>query len=160
MALRYFIALTAAFALTPLLMGAGSSSVSRPPAPAAEPAYVRYYNDGVKADKAGDYRRAVELYRQALREKPDFADAHNNLGFALRKIGDGYAEQAMAEYREALKNAPNHGEALEYQGELYIQLGELRKAHENYQRLTRINAPDAAKLKAKLDRVAAEAKGL
>lgn len=159
MALRQLIAWAAAFALAPLVMGAGSPSVSRPAAP-AEPAYVRYYNDGVKAGKAGDYQRAADLYRQTLREKPDFADAHNNLGFALRKIGDGYAEQAMAAYQEALKNAPNHAEALEYQGELYVQLGDLRKAQENYRRLIKLNSPDAAKLKTKLDRIAAEAKGL
>lgn len=150
----------AVLALLPLVMGAGSPSVSRPPAPAAEAAYIRYYNDGVKADKAGDYPRSVELYRRALREKPDFADAHNNLGFALRKIGDGYAKQAMAEYQAALKTAPAHAGALEYEGELYIQTGELRKAQENYQRLLKVSPDEAAKLKAKLDRVVAEAKGL
>lgn len=159
MAAKRTLALALALGAASFLTGAGSPSISRPPAP-AEPAEVRYYNDGVKAERAGDYARAVELYRRAIGEKRDFPDAHNNLGFSLRKIADGYIQQAMKEYTEALRSAPNHAAALEYQGELYLELGDLKKARDNIDKLQKLNPSEAAKLKARLDKLVAEAKAL
>ena len=159
MATKRVLTLALALGAASFLTGAGSPSISRPPAP-SEPAEVRYYNDGVKVERAGDYTRAVELYRRAIGEKPDFPDAHNNLGFSLRKIGEDYVQQAMKEYNEALRRAPDHAAALEYQGELYIQLGEIKKARENIEKLQKLNPPEAAKLKARLDKLVAEAKAL
>lgn len=153
------LALAFALGAASFLTGAGSPSISRPPAP-SEPAEVRYYNDGVKAERAGEYARAVELYRRAISEKRDSPDAHNNLGFSLRKIAEGYMQQAMKEYAEALRNAPNHAAALEYQGELYLQLGELKKARDNIDKLQKLNPTEAAKLRARLDQLVAEAKSL
>ncbi|MBI2311286.1 MAG: tetratricopeptide repeat protein [Betaproteobacteria bacterium] len=159
MAAKRVLALALTVGAATFLSGAGSPSISRPPAP-SEPAEVRYYNDGVKAERVGDYARAVELYRRAIAEKRDFPDAHNNLGFSLRRIAEGYIQQAMKEYGEALRSAPDHAAALEYQGELYLRLGELRKARDNIDRLQKLNPAEAAKLRARLDQLVAEAKAL
>ena len=36
----------------------------------------------------GQAKRAVEYYRRAIEARPEMAEAHNNLGNALRMIGD------------------------------------------------------------------------
>lgn len=145
-------------AVVPLLIGASTPSVSTP-APAT-PKHVKYYNQGVEAQDQGDYERAVQLYRKALRKNPNFPDALNNLGFSLRSIGKQYLDEAMQHYNKALKLQGDHQQALEYQGELYLWRGELLKANENYHRLQRLNSREALKLKKHLDQVVAAAKQL
>ena len=57
------------------------------------------------------------------------------MGFALRKTGD--RPQAMTYYNKALAMDPAHRGALEYQGELFVELGQLDKAKENLAKLKR-----------------------
>lgn len=139
----------------PLLIAASTPSVSTSPAK-----HEKFYNQGVKAQKKGDYQRAVKLYEKALKAKPDFADALNNLGYSLRNIAKQYMDEAMQSYNKALQIQKDHQQALEYQGELYVWRGQLLKANENYKQLKRMNSPEAAELKERLDRVLAEAKQL
>jgi protein O-mannosyl-transferase len=56
--------------------------------------------------------KAVAHYLEALRLKPDYAEAHNNLGLALMRKGKG--DEAAAQFREALKNDPEYTEALNH----------------------------------------------
>lgn len=142
----------------PLLIAASTPGVSTPST--STPKHVKLYNQGVEAQKKGDYQRAVKLYEKALKAKPDFADALNNLGYSLRNIGKQYMDEAMQSYDKALRVKKNHEQALEYQGELYLWRGQLLKANENYKQLRRMNSREAAGLKAHLDRVVAEAKQL
>ncbi len=157
--IRILAAALLALATAPLALGAGSPATSRSPA-RDEPAHLRYYNDAINAERGGDLVRAVQMYRRSIKEKGDFADARNNLGFALRKIAGQQLDEAMAEYVAALRIEPAHEGALEYQGELFLQRGELRKAMENVRALERIGSPEAAKLKALVDKVVAEAQSL
>jgi tetratricopeptide (TPR) repeat protein len=142
----------------PLLIAASTPSVSTPAT--ASPKHVRLYNQGVEAQKKGDYQRAVKLYQKALKAKPDFADALNNTGYSLRNIAKQYMDEAMQSYNKALQIQKDHQQALEYQGELYVWRGQLLKANENYKQLKRMNSPEAAELKEHLDRVLAKAKQL
>ena len=63
-------------------------------------------------------------------------DVYNLLGFALRKTGD--QTQAMTYYKKALDFDPAHKGALEYQGELFVELGQIAKARENVAKLEKI----------------------
>ena len=139
----------------PLLIAANTPSVSTSPTK-----HEKFYNQGVEAQKKGDYQRAIKLYEKALKAKPDFADALNNLGYSLRHIAKQYMDEAMQSYNKALQIQQNHQQALEYQGELYVWRGQLLKANENYKKLKRMNSPEAAELKEHLNRVLAEAKQL
>jgi Flp pilus assembly protein TadD len=47
--------------------------------------------------------------KEALRLKPDFAEAHNNLGTALHRMGR--IEEAISQYQEALRLKPESEEA-------------------------------------------------
>lgn len=142
--------------LVPLLMAASTPSVSTPSKTTAK--HVKYYDQGVEAQKQGDFQRAVKLYQKALRVKPDFADALNNMGYSLRSIAKQYMDEAMESYNKALRAQKDHEQALEYQGELYLWRGQLLKANENYKRLKDMNSREASELKGHLDRVLAEAK--
>ncbi len=64
------------------------------------------------------------------------ADALNLLAFATRNLGD--LENAASYYRAALGMDPNHLGALEYQGELFLLLGDRAGAEANLARLTEL----------------------
>ena len=98
------------------------------------------------APASADYKRAAELvaagkYAEALpilihhaEKSPGDADVFNLLGFSYRKTGD--LAQASSNYQRALRLSPNHLGALEYQGELFLMLGDLAAAEKNLTRLT------------------------
>ena len=84
--------------------------------------------------KASDYRGAIADLNALIDKGVQHADAYNLLGFSLRKSGD--TKNAMTFYKKALEFDPNHKGALEYSGELYVQLGDVAKARENAAKLT------------------------
>jgi Flp pilus assembly protein TadD len=76
---------------------------------------------------------AITEYREALRLKPDYANAHNGLGNALDDRGK--PAEAIAEYRQALRIKPddplvrtNLGDALSDQGKVEEAITEYREA--------------------------------
>ena len=77
---------------------------------------------------SGEYAKAAAELAQ-LAAKVRHADIFNLLGFSLRNIGR--YEEADKWYREALYYNPEHRQAIEYQGELFITTGRLDKAREN-----------------------------
>ena len=64
------------------------------------------------------------------------ADAYNLLGYALRHTGAN--ERAMQAYTRALTLDPRHTGALEYQGVLFVILGDLDKANANLDKIQAI----------------------
>lgn len=64
------------------------------------------------------------------------ADKYNLLGFTARKSGNLNA--AAEYYTKALEINPKHIQALEYQGELYLQLGEIDEAKKNLEKIKTI----------------------
>ena len=91
------------------------------------------YDRGVRARVAGDFPAAADAFRRAITLRADFADAWNELGFALRKQGR-FAE-SVAAYDEALRLRPDFPEALEYLGEAYVQAGQIEDARRVLARL-------------------------
>jgi tetratricopeptide (TPR) repeat protein len=76
---------------------------------------------GVLATTQGHPERGARLIRRALRSMPDFADAHLNLGNALRLAGD--PEGAIACYERALALQPASASALSNLGRVLNDLG-------------------------------------
>ncbi len=86
----------------------------------------RNYQQAVGYIKNSDYHSAVSLLKKELAENPKDADTHNYMGYALRKMND-------------LKNsAIYYARALEYQGELFLALGNLELATANLQQLEKL----------------------
>jgi tetratricopeptide (TPR) repeat protein len=66
---------------------------------------IHWYNRGNEARMAGDLDRAERAYARAIRDFPDFAEAHASLG-VVHHLRHGYAE-AQASYREAARAWPD-----------------------------------------------------
>lgn len=117
-------------ALTALLLG--------PPAYAADttPSFFAPDLTRIRALlKAKNYEAAlVQLRPMAISDQ--HADVFNLLGFALRKTGDQAG--GMANYQRALAMNPNHKGALEYQGQLFVELGQMDNARANMARLQKL----------------------
>ncbi len=69
---------------------------------------------------------AIAHYRLALAMKPDFANAHNNLGNAWEGLGNSAA--ALQEYRQALEINPRDVDALRNFGLLLARQGRWEEA--------------------------------
>ena len=93
--------------------------------------------DGIRAKiSAGDYRGAIDELKGLIDRGVLNADVYNLLGYSLRKSGD--LRSALTFYRKALDFEPNHRGALEYSGELYLQMGDLDHARRNVSLLQQI----------------------
>ena len=69
---------------------------------------------------------AVEAFRQAVRLRPDFVEAHNNLGFALATLGK--SPEAIKAYQQAIKIKPDYATAHYNLGFTYEAVGKLPEA--------------------------------
>ena len=89
----------------------------------------------------GKLDEAVACYRRALELKPDYAEAHNNLGNALKD--QGKLDEAVACYRRALELKPDFAEAHNNLGNALKEQGKLDEAVACYRRALELK-PDFA----------------
>jgi len=82
--------------------------------------------------KAKDFKSAIADLTK-LTDTTQHADIYNLLGFSYRKSGDMKAGATW--YAKALDFDPNHKGALEYQGEMFVELGQVDKAKVNLAKL-------------------------
>ena len=75
------------------------------------------------------WHAAIDKLRLIVDANNTDADAYNLLGYAMRHTGNN--DRAMQAYQRALTLDPRHTEALEYQGELFLILGDPDKAKAN-----------------------------
>jgi Flp pilus assembly protein TadD len=87
------------------------------------------YSEAQDAIEKQDFAAAIGLLQQVTTDEPLNADAWNLLGYSNRKLGN--LDQAAAAYKTALTINPAHLGALEYQGEMYVQMGEIGNAQVN-----------------------------
>jgi tetratricopeptide (TPR) repeat protein len=135
LALAFFV--SSAFA-------AGSSSK---PASDSRPG-VTHYNNGVKLMKKQKYAKAQAKFEAALAQNPDMAEAHNNLGYSLRKQGSENYEEALRHYNRAIELKKDLAEAYMYRGVLHMLMGNEAKALEDHRTLTGMNRQLADALQA------------
>lgn len=83
----------------------------------------------------GAYEAALSDLQGLAAENPQDADVHNLLGYAYRKMGR--YDESFEHYTMALEIDPEHAEALEYLGELYLQTDRLPEAEATLERLSR-----------------------
>jgi tetratricopeptide (TPR) repeat protein len=72
--------------------------------------WMAHNNLGMALTESGRPAEAIPYLREAVRLKPDYADAHNNLGNALAKVPGGSAE-SVSEFEAALRIEPGMAEA-------------------------------------------------
>ena len=95
--------------------------------------------EGKKAIEAQDWKKATAALKKAVAAEPKNADAHNFLGYALRKDGD--VDRALDAYDQALKLNPRHKAAHEYMGEAYLMVGDVTKAEKHLEELRKLCSP-------------------
>ena len=89
----------------------------------------------------GRLAEAVASYRRALVSKPDYSEAHGNLGNALRD--DGRLAEAVASYQRALALRPDFAEFHGHLGMALKEQGKLAEAVASYQRALALKADNA-----------------
>jgi len=95
---------------------------------------------GVEAYRGGNYKRALELFTQALRLDPGGAKPHYFIGSALEKLGE--PDSAMAEYQTAVRIDPKYVEALTGLGNLLRKQGKLEEGTAGLQEAVKYNPKD------------------
>jgi tetratricopeptide (TPR) repeat protein len=97
----------------------------------------------VGASNAGlmQFDDAIDSYKQALKIKPDYAEAYNNMGLALKEKGDPAA--AIDSYKLALKIKPDYPEAYFNMGVALKEKGDSVAAIDSYKQALKIK-PDYA----------------
>jgi tetratricopeptide (TPR) repeat protein len=100
------------------------------------------YNISGACHKAlGQLDAAVKSYEKALAIKPDYAEAHYNLGNTLNDLGQ--LEAAVKRYEQALAIKPDYAEAHYNLGITLQELGQLDAAVKSYEKALAIK-PDYA----------------
>ena len=96
-------------------------------------ASVRYHQ--------GRVDEAITHLRKALELRPNYAQAHHNLGCA--QLANGHMDEAIAHFRKALELQPNYAEAHNNFGVVLRQQGQLGNAMGHFQKALEIR-PDYA----------------
>ena len=117
---------------SPLMIQAAGSSDDDD----SKPQKSRNYQEAVSYIKKSDYSSAIPLLKRELEKNSRDADAHNYMGYALRKSND--LKNSAVHYAKALEINPKHLGALEYQGELFLTIGNLDLAKANLQKLDKL----------------------
>jgi Flp pilus assembly protein TadD len=140
-----------AAALAALLLLTAPASAMAPAPSTEEPADGAKMSDYDRAMALIDderYAEAVPLLQAVVKREPKNADAWSQLGFASRKSGNWKEGEGF--YAKALALDPNHQEAMEYLGELYLETGRPEQAAALLARLVKL-CPDGCEARSELE---------
>lgn len=101
--------------------------------PATSSATTGAYSTAKKLVDAKQYNEAIPVLVKLVEAEPRNANEWNLLAFANRKLN--HLDHAARYYERALKINPRHLGALEYQGELFLAIGQPDLAKANLQKL-------------------------
>ena len=91
-----------------------------------------------------DYAGAVGEYSRVVELRPDWPEAHNNLGVARKKRGD--LEQAVASFNRALELRGDYSEAWSNRGWVHAEQKKWREAQADFEQALRFNPNDEGAL--------------
>jgi Tfp pilus assembly protein PilF len=97
------------------------------------------YNEGVAAMERGDFGVATTKFEEAIKLKADFAEAHNNLAFSLRKQGKDNFAAALKHYDKAIALNPKLAQAYHYRGVLQVLQGNEAAAKADHAKLLELD---------------------
>jgi tetratricopeptide (TPR) repeat protein len=126
--------------------GSGSSGSNNPLQQEVGSPAFKVYNQGVDFLHAKKFAAAQTKFEQAIRDNPNFAEAHNNLGFTLRQQGPQNYSKALDHYNKAIELKPNMAETYEYRGVLFTKMGRRADAEKDLVSLKQLNPKLAREL--------------
>jgi tetratricopeptide (TPR) repeat protein len=94
---------------------------------------------GTIALKSGDMESAARHLNEALRLKPDYAEAHHNLGLYFYRLGR--VQEAVSHYEQALQFRPDLAVGHNNLGNLLVQTGKVREGIQHLKQALRLR-PD------------------
>jgi tetratricopeptide (TPR) repeat protein len=130
------------------VFGMGSQTVPEPAVKKAASTAdaTTIYNQGVALMHEKKYAAALADFEAAVKAKPDFAEAHNNLAYCLRLGGPAKYSEALAHYNKAIQLNPNLAQAYEYRGVLFVKMNRKNDAGKDLAKLKQLDPKLAAKL--------------
>jgi tetratricopeptide (TPR) repeat protein len=126
--------------------GGGGSAENNPLRQEVGSSAFKVYNQGVDLMHAEKFAAAQAKFEQAIRDNPNFAEAHNNLGFTLRQQGPQNYSKALEHYGKAIQLKPNMAETYEYRGVLFAKMGRRADAEKDLAILKKLNPKLAGEL--------------
>jgi hypothetical protein len=96
---------------------------------------------GVVLKSKGELDASIDSYKQAIKIKPDYAEAYSNMGVALKEKGE--LDAAIDSHKQAIKIKPDFAEAHSNMGNALKDKGELDASIDSYEQAIKIK-PDYA----------------
>jgi protein O-mannosyl-transferase len=113
------------------------------PSPVNIQRFTNLMKQGNELLAQGKFKEAAKLYRQAIDEEADDADAHYNLGIALARAGE--YDPAIQAYEKALELVPDYAEAHQNLANIFVKLRKYNEAQEHFDAALEF-LPDSPKL--------------
>ena len=96
-----------------------------------------YNAKGLALYGSGKYEEAAGAYKQAIRLKKDYAEAHYNLGDAYLMLGQ--FKKAIESYKQSVRHKPDSAVAYNNMGAAYYKLGDHKKSVESFKEAIRLD---------------------
>jgi tetratricopeptide (TPR) repeat protein len=87
--------------------------------------------------KKGEYNKAVESYRKAIKYQPSFSMAFHNLGITYEAMNEW--DKAVGAYKESIQYAPKDPRSHFYLGKLYLKRNKPSLAIEKFEESIRLD---------------------
>jgi tetratricopeptide (TPR) repeat protein len=117
------------------------------------------YNKGVALMHEKKFAAAIADFEAAVKAKPDFAEAHNNLAYCLRSEGPAKYQEALDHYNKAIQLNPNLAQAYEYRGVLFMKMNRRGDAEKDLAKLKQLDPKLASKLEYAINNKGQEKEG-
>jgi Flp pilus assembly protein TadD len=95
-----------------------------------KPTAAYYFSKAFNEVNAKKYKDAIDDYTEAIRAKPDYADAYTNRGWSYLQLG--LYEKAIMDVSEAIRLKPDDPEAYFNRGDAYFDLKQYENAISDY----------------------------
>lgn len=153
---RIFIILLLATIAVVTLDFSGLQTIYAKTPPNTKKEIVDTYNQGLVVYNSGDYAKASDLFAQVCREAPSFMDAYCMYGTCLANLKKPQA--ALEQLLKAQAIDANDGPTLVNLAGVYMSLGNLKLAHETFQKFLQLypNDPSSPRVRDALETIANE----
>ena len=103
------------------------------------PPAKQYYTSGVSQMLTKKYAKAITYFEQAIREDPNFAEAHFNIGYCRDELGEH--QKAVTAFKKAIQIKPDFVEAHYNLGIAFDELKQFQESIPAYSRAAELK-PD------------------
>ncbi|MDP6112796.1 MAG: tetratricopeptide repeat protein [Planctomycetota bacterium] len=111
--------------------------------------YRIYVARGLIQQEEGDFKKALDLYKKALKYNPKCTQAHIQSAYCQDRLGE--TTEAVTSLRIAVRMEEGHADAHYLLGYLYVKQYRISSAEEQLALLKKLDADKAAKLQTVLD---------